>query len=986
MVGPWGSAEVFSVMCQPNRSPSTRRPTRTPRLKSRAALVVAIAALGLGGGCGREFFRNWADQDVSEAVFEKSRDPRWKLDTFSIEPPALSRFANPYDPDRPPAPPDDFATEALSPVPQWPHHRLMVPSEGTGYLDMMETWRNLDPVANAGAAEAPAPAGPTPTPTPLPPGTPAPFSPTPGAATTAPPTAASRPSGAISGPTIARATPKTPTRAQTDRGHPGLVTLRPATSPKTPARPSSAQPPKDPAVQVAALRQADTPPPIPRPAPETPVAGQPDQGPADVPVGDRPTTIEPVRPDSMDPDPINLDLKRRSDPRPDLTPGEAREAEGETSELAAVLVPGALSFDEAEAAGLPKDVRPYVLKPDQAVTLALINNRPYQYRLENLYIAALAVTLQRFNFTPQVYAGLTPVTGPAGTGIPSPNPANSFLYRTQHAPGGQASILTQGEVAGVGKLFSNGARVLGGFANQLVFNFTGRNVRQPSVQSTLPLAITLPFLSGGGRAVTLEQLTLAERQLLYEVRSFARFRQEFIPYVLLDVQAIDNPGIDSGSGVGYLNVLQQLQAVEIDRRNVAKFEQALKVFSELASGAGSDLTQLQVDQVYQSLLSARQTLITDTLNYRLLLDQYKIQLGLPPDTPMVLDRGLTLPFREVFDRIDKWSVKANRDLDDLEGFLDGLPQFEDIPLEGHSLRAILDKDYQEHVDRLNDFLLSAERVSLENRLDLMNARAQLYDLWRQLAVTANQLLGVFNVSVSNQIFTPPTTTNPFGFFDQSKQFSLVLNSELPLIRLAQRNTYISAQINYKRQQRTLMLTEDSIKLNIRQLVRQLVQTTQTYEIQKKNFLVTLRVVDQSQEQLVAPTAGGAQGGGGNSQVSAQTINFVNNQRQIPTTQNQLVQSWVNYETFRLALYRDLGLMPYEEWEAYHGLFPTKPSEQPNLPPAGAPDVDPAVGPNAPNADPGGNGNGNGNGNGAARAPAAAAGPGAPAGPRPARAA
>ena len=36
-----------------------------------ALLVVAVQS-----GCSREFYREWANQDVSEAVFEKSRDPR----------------------------------------------------------------------------------------------------------------------------------------------------------------------------------------------------------------------------------------------------------------------------------------------------------------------------------------------------------------------------------------------------------------------------------------------------------------------------------------------------------------------------------------------------------------------------------------------------------------------------------------------------------------------------------------------------------------------------------------------------------------------------------------------------------------------------------------------------------------------------------------------------------------------------------------------
>ena len=126
------------------------RTRRSPRDGGRALRLgtgaILLAALTVGGqsGCTREFFREWANQDVSEAIFEKSRDPRWRLDTFSIEPPALSRHADPYDQDAPPAPPDDIPAEALSPVPQWPSNRLIVPVEGTGYLDLLEYWQRND--------------------------------------------------------------------------------------------------------------------------------------------------------------------------------------------------------------------------------------------------------------------------------------------------------------------------------------------------------------------------------------------------------------------------------------------------------------------------------------------------------------------------------------------------------------------------------------------------------------------------------------------------------------------------------------------------------------------------------------------------------------------------------------------------------------------------------------------------------------------------
>ena len=116
-----------------------RKSSRLVQLGSLAALAIAP-----GLGCGREFFRQWADQDVTEAVFEKTRDPRWRLPMYTIDPPAMARFADYSDPDRPAAPPDDMAAEALSPYPQKPHWRAMVPIEGTGYLDMMDEGRHYE--------------------------------------------------------------------------------------------------------------------------------------------------------------------------------------------------------------------------------------------------------------------------------------------------------------------------------------------------------------------------------------------------------------------------------------------------------------------------------------------------------------------------------------------------------------------------------------------------------------------------------------------------------------------------------------------------------------------------------------------------------------------------------------------------------------------------------------------------------------------------
>jgi hypothetical protein len=883
----------------------------------------SVCAAGLlllsQAGCGREFFRQWADQDVSEAIFEKSRDPRWELPTFTIEPPPLSRFADPYDEDRPPAPPDDRAAEALSPTPQWSHHKLLTPVEGAGYIDLLDSGPRYQPPPGAlptGVDLLPDNQPPLPDPnmgpfTPpaqplddplqgVPPAEPIPPPPPPAIPNGEPPQSPNNPQTRASRPkpgVYPLQSTSQGRRAEKDRQVARTVSTQTKASVATHAPPkpnranSSSKPAHDPAVRRAAHQDPPVNPPV-------------DPGQERMPIDlDRPPQDRPVTGDEPLP------------AMPDDPQEREREARRRVAGFASILVPGAIDFNESEAAGLPANARPYIINPAQALQLALINSRAYQFRLENIYQASLTVTLNRFQFEPQGVIGMTPQTAPAG-GLFT-NPVNQFLYSTFESPSGQSSRLNLGTVAGMGKVFMFGGRLATGFANQTIFNFVGANPRQPEVQSTLPLTIVQPFLAGGGRAVTLEPLTLAERNLLYEVRSFARFRQTFIPNVLTSGLPLDNPGQGDGA-TGYLQVLQNVLQVENNRRLVAAFEQILKVYREYARNAASGISRMQVDQVEQNLQGARQNLVQSEFTYRNNLDLFKIQLGLPPDVPLILDRTATAGIRSVFNELDLWLASPEHDPVDLPGIINKMPRLESIEIDGRPLfkyegeEVVL--EYGE-ASRIEEICLAAERVALENRLELMNQRAQLYDSWRQYAVTANALKGIFNVTLTNQIFTPNNTTNPFAFVDNSKQFSLAFNAELPLIRVQQRNAYVTAKIQYRRQRTLLQQQEDLIKFSVRQELRQLVNQVVQYEVQKRNILYTIRSRDATLQQIVAPPAAAG------ADQTSQTINLVGFTNQVNQLQNQLVQIWVTYQSQRLALYRDLGILPYDEWEAYYEFFP-----------------------------------------------------------------
>ncbi|MHC4741598.1 MAG: hypothetical protein ACYS8Z_06795, partial [Planctomycetota bacterium] len=72
-----------------------------------ASVVIAL------GGCSRTDrteSRIQADQEAYDVIAERNADPRWKADDYSIEIDPRSRHFDPYDPDRPPMPKDDPAS------------------------------------------------------------------------------------------------------------------------------------------------------------------------------------------------------------------------------------------------------------------------------------------------------------------------------------------------------------------------------------------------------------------------------------------------------------------------------------------------------------------------------------------------------------------------------------------------------------------------------------------------------------------------------------------------------------------------------------------------------------------------------------------------------------------------------------------------------------------------------------------------------------
>ncbi len=373
--------------------------------------------------------------------------------------------------------------------------------------------------------------------------------------------------------------------------------------------------------------------------------------------------------------------------------------------------------------------RTYRIRLDQAVELGLYNSREFQDRREDLYLAALPVSLERFGFSAQAFAAEQVILSLGGR---ETNPA-----------GQQWQI---GTSVGFGRQFSTGASLLVQLANQVVVDLSSG---RPTVSvGTLGLTLTQPFLRGGGFAVTLEALTQAERSLVYAIRSFARFRSLFFvalagqgdytnnPYGLQGLAANLGRGIGANltaNPVGYMPTILRSAVLANERNNVAAFEQYLRQFQNLEEGGA--VTKLQVGRIEQQLLQGRATVLLRTQEYIDNIDNFKLQLGLPATFPLELDETPLRPIRDQLGRIEQ-VYSQFRQFEAAAGLFDvneppanlrdrWRKLFGDSDLTRGTKLA---KEYPEAADRLkgktNDELNQLAKGLRERRRQLLDARAE----------------------------------------------------------------------------------------------------------------------------------------------------------------------------------------------------------------------------------------------------------------------
>ncbi|HMC65968.1 MAG TPA: TolC family protein [Gemmataceae bacterium] len=250
------------------------------------------------------------------------------------------------------------------------------------------------------------------------------------------------------------------------------------------------------------------------------------------------------------------------------------------------------------------------LTPERAVELGLLHSREYQNVLDQLYLSSLALTLDRFEFALHWFLTNATTFTHFGSG---PTDSNTLTTNTNF---------------GFTRAFATGGQLLVDFANSFVFQYSGKD--QTTATSNILIGFVQPLLRNGGKAFRLEELTEAERTLLYRVRDFARFRKQFSFEI---------------ATVSYLKLLLQEQSIRNQRTTLAKLEENLRLHQALMLARVADVSSVKVDQVDLSVQQARGSLIQAESALETARDQYKNTLGLPPRIPIHLDDGVLNPFQ-----------------------------------------------------------------------------------------------------------------------------------------------------------------------------------------------------------------------------------------------------------------------------------------------------------------------------------------------------
>jgi len=478
---------------------------------------------------------------------------------------------------------------------------------------------------------------------------------------------------------------------------------------------------------------------------------------------------------------------------------------------------------------------PLRLRLVDALAIGAAGNRDYQRQKEAVYRAALDLDLERQEFR-TTFSGFLQTL---------------FSNRSPGEGENEVGGLVHSGTLSLSQKLTTGATVTARLALDLAQLLTQEGDWSRGLLADA--TVTLPLLRGAGRAIVREPLTQAEREVVYAIRDFERFRQTFA------VQMAD----------GYFEVLRQLDEIANAADNYRSLSLAASRSRRL--GEAGRLSEIQVNQAAQDELRARSRWVSARLNYARRLDGFKVTLGLPADARVELDPA---------------------ELEVLRTRLAKLLSAERTPAEPPAVAAQVEAPPPPG-------LPSPEvevAVALDGRLDLHTAAARVEDAQRKVVVAADALRAGLTLTGGAAIgegrgvgsATLDEANLRFGQGD----YQALLRLDLPLDRTAERAAYRESLIALESAVRNLQAVEDQVKLDVRDGIRSLEEAHESVTIQAEAVRLAERRVNSTDLFFQAGRA--------------EIRDLLDAQEDLVSAQNALTAALVNYRIAELELERDTG--------------------------------------------------------------------------------
>ncbi len=480
-----------------------------------------------------------------------------------------------------------------------------------------------------------------------------------------------------------------------------------------------------------------------------------------------------------------------------------------------------------------------ILTLPQAVAIATAHNREYQTQKEVLYTAALDLKLFRHDFETQFFSG-----GRAAYG----------------QDGAEEGFGTESDI-GFQRMLATGARI-GAKVSLASFDVMTGDIRS-GLASILTVTAIQPLLRGSDPNVVMEPVTQAERNTVYQIRSFNRFRKTLVVSVISQYYTV-------------LGLFDKMHNAQANYDTLTKFCETVRKLTD----AGR-LPRHELEQAQQQKLQAWDDYIEVKKEYEQALDEFKFTLSLPINTTFQLDAA-------------ELKVLAQADVNK--------PDFSEADAIDAALAERLD------LANISDIVEDAQRKVVVAADALQGEMNIFFGTNATSLARPSELSGVG--ALDDDFVTDRNRLTPLKRVRDNDPLRLFrdrtvagVDVELPLDRVAEQNVHRKALIALEQSKRDHEQMVDQVTLEVRQAYRDIVESVERRKLQ-------LEALSLAQKRFTGTSTLMQYG-----RTSSRRV--LDAQRDFVDAQNTATQALVNHAIATLNFYRDteeLQVRPDGMWQ------------------------------------------------------------------------